>query len=656
MTSVYRPRLFEKIRAVFLSTMDTGNQQQVGTLKEFGSSPIVEIRPLQGAVAYLPFAGQYLVEAPNPQGYEMFVARFVTEVNAQFKGDIPHPYKSQDFMQANRNITRPPGFGTLGNGLFDYVQEVLLLIVTITLILLVYYSFHAAKRIGIMKMHGVSNIRVWYLIVGRLIVLSFLLSSAIGMAAALVIGGTIGSFAMNFLRAQCEVYALIAASSLIAYLYIVRVRVGDAIKNRKHTGSIFAVNTLMKAGWSVFLIFVILGIWSQYATLRAQQALLKGWQETPKTNGYGVFYPLAVGHNYMGIAQGNFSTQSVETKWLYPILNKRGALWIDAQAYRESVLQLPQPPGYIRSIYANPNYLRQFPVYDVHHRQVQISESTSDWILLVPKEYRSRQKEIIQYFHEQRLAAYHADEGQYPVPDRVKHQAIKIIWLTNGQVIFSFDPGVFPKEGNNIVAPIIQVMTTSNTTNMDQLGFIGGDEASALKVRLIRDDPTLTMQALEPELKRLHLDDQLRSVTAINQAILQGIQLLQRQMNVVVVVGLGLLVSLLFLAVQNLTILFTKYRQKFLVRRLFGLGFARIYKEYLLFFAGTWVGQLLICTIVAWLIATSGPPGADGGAGMSVARVLTIGGVLLVIELTVSVVALIRIEGRNIAEAVKEGT
>jgi len=59
---------------------------------------------------------------------------------------------------------------------------------------------------------------------------------------------------------------------------------------------------------------------------------------------------------------------------------------------------------------------------------------------------------------------------------------------------------------------------------------------------------------------------------------------------------------------------------------------------------------------VAWLIATSGPPGADGGAGMSVARVLTIGGVLLVIELTVSVVALIRIEGRNIAEAVKEGT
>lgn len=644
-----------KQRAVFLSTMDTGNQQQVGTLKGFGSSPIVEIRPLRGAVAYLPFAGQYLVEAPNPQNYETFVNRFAAEVNAQFKADILRPYKLRDFMQANRNITRPLGFGTLGNWLFDYVQEILLLIVTITLVLLVYYSFHAAKRIGIMKMHGVSNIRVWYLIVGRLIVLSFLLLSTIGMATAIVIGGSIGSFPINFFREQCTIYVLVTAASLIVYLYVVRIRVSDAIKNRKHTGSVFAVNTLMKVGWSVFLIFVILGVWSQYATLRAQQALLNGWQKNPKTNDYGVFYPLDVGHNYMGIAQGDLSTQYVETNWLYPILNRNGALWINTEEYRESVLPLPRPTGYIRSIYANPNYLHQFPVYDIHHRQVQISESTSDWILLVPQRYRSRGKEVLEYFHQQRLEAYNADEGQYGVPVRVKYQAIKIIWLTNDQAIFSFDPEVFPKEGNNIVDPIIQVLTTSNTTDVDQLGFISGDEASALKIRLIRDDPRLTMPALRPELKRLHLDSQLRSVAAINQAIAQRIQLLQQQMNVVSVLGLGLLASLLFLVVQNLTILFTKYRQKFLVRRLFGLGFTRVYKEYLLLFAGTWVGQLLICTILAWLIATSGPPGADGGAGMSIAGALTIGVMLLVIELTVSVVALIRIEGRNMAEAVKEG-
>jgi len=640
--------------AAFLSTMDRGDQQQVGALEEFGGTPIVEIRPLRQAVAYLPFAGQYLVEASNPQRFETFASRFVTEVNARFKGDIPSPYGLQDFMQARLNITRPPGFGTLGKEYFGHLLLVLLLIVTITLILLVYYSFHAAKRIGIMKMHGVSNIRVWYLIVGRLILLSFLLLSVIGMAAALVIGGAIGVFAMNYLRVQGEVYALAVAASLIVYLYIVRVRVGDAIKNRKHTEGVFAVNTLMKAGWSLFLIFVILGVWGQYATFRAQQALLSTWQGTPKTNGYGVFYPLAIGHDWMDLAQGIFSAQNAETNWLYPILNERGALWIDTQDYRESYLLFPQRPGYIRSIYANPNYLHQFPVFDIHHRPVRIAESTSDWILLVAQRYRGREQEIIQYFHRSRLVAYNEDEGHYPVPGRVKRQAIKIIWLMNGQGIFSFDPEVFPTEGNTIVDPIIQVLTTSNTTNFDQLGLIKGDEASALKVRLIQDDPRLTMRALGPELKRLHLDDQLRSVTGIDQAISQRIQILQQQMNVFLVIGLGLLAGLLFLALQNLTILFTKYRQKFLVRRLFGLGFARIYKEYLLFFAGTWAGQLLICAMVAWLIATSGPPGADGDAGTSVARVLTISGVLLVIELIFSVVAVMRIERRNMAEAVKE--
>lgn len=282
----------------FLSTMETGEPQQAGLLNSFGSSPLVEIRPLQQANEYLPMPGKYFVEAPSQEAYRSFVNQFDSLINSHFEEEILRPYPSQSFLQqsgdsgSNNALSgAPPGFGTLGGEFFNYVQEILILIVTITLLLLVYYSFHAAKRIGIMKMHGVSNVRIWYLVVGRLVLLSFLLSSAACLVAAWRIPNTNGSFVAHLMRIQCEAYAAILISSLLVYLYIATMRIADAIKNRKHTRSIFAVNTLVKAGWTVFLVLVILGIWSQYGALQSQQALLKDWQQTEKPRTTASFIP-----------------------------------------------------------------------------------------------------------------------------------------------------------------------------------------------------------------------------------------------------------------------------------------------------------------------------------------------------------------------------
>lgn len=47
----------------------------------------------------------------------------------------------------------------------------------VTLLLLIYYIFNRAKQIGILKMHGLSNLRLWWIVVGRLI------TTAVGVIA-----------------------------------------------------------------------------------------------------------------------------------------------------------------------------------------------------------------------------------------------------------------------------------------------------------------------------------------------------------------------------------------------------------------------------------------------------------------------------------------
>lgn len=150
----------------------------------------------------------------------------------------------------------------------------------------------------------------------------------------------------------------------------------------------------------------------------------------------------------------------------------------------------------------------------------------------------------------------------------------------------------------------------------------------------------MTHQTLEPELKRLKLNDNLKHLVTVDQFVLQEIYDLQKQMNQLLLISLGLFVGLLVLAVQNLTIFFSKYQRKFIVRRLFGIGFFRTYKEYMLLFSVTWVLQILISYFMN--------KAAD-------IRLLVVAALLIAIELVASGIALMLIERKNKVKVLKGG-
>lgn len=447
----------------FLSTAESGDKDQVGRIKSFGTHTLFEMKPLRFAYKHLPVEGRYFVEASEEQ-YQEFVERVINKIKAAKLVDQGTLLTPVDFDGQSSNF----GKMEIEDDFFAYIRYVMLII---TIFMLMYYMFHESKRIGVMKMHGLSSVRLWYVIVGRWITGVFALAAVIPLLASSLIKDTTGQFMGSVFLSQLTSYVIVTLTSVIAYIFLSRIKIVDVIKNRKETNGIFALNTLFKTGCSLFLILVILSIWSQYHELRIKQENLKSWE---RSKDYGVFYPVMVGNDLEDLEKGFTKTTVTQVTGLYPLLKRMGAVYIDADDYEQTSLRLNK--NGMRSISVNINYLQEFPVYDVNQNPVKISEDTSDWIVLVPEKYRSHEKEILNYITKSRKSRAEGDENLFhvEVPDRVRNQALKIIWIANGQKIFSFNPEVFRTENNMIVDPIIQVVTEKNSLVADLANMMSG--------------------------------------------------------------------------------------------------------------------------------------------------------------------------------------
>lgn len=571
----------------FLSTTQTGSPNQVGVLGAFGGNDLVAVRSLRSAFDSLPVAATYDVEASDQSSVDRFL-NSLAQASSQLAGG-PGLFTAASFAGG---IDSFAGYTTDFAPILNAVQYV---IIFFTALFLAFQVLHDAKKAGVMKLHGFGVVRVWFAIAGRLILLTLLASEVIALLASRFVPDTTFQFTTSVGLTIVRAFAVMLVASVVACAYVVRANISNSIKNRKDTRGVFALNTLVKIACSVALIAVGAGLWLQYTNAAKERAQLGNWQ---KARGYGIFYPGEVGNDLVEYETGGNATVAADVYDLYPLLNDRGALYVDASNYEPVALAESFPPGAYRSIEVNVNYLKRFPVRDDSGRTIQISEDTSDWVVLAPSRYRSQQTEILAYFQLLRTGsgsqqgAAQADQAVFgrPAPASVLHQKVSIIWTQDDQAVFSFNPLVNPDHGNNIVDPIIEVMTSANSVGFDRANMIG---ATALKVRLLDGDTVRTLQDLLPTLKRLKLDDNLPYLITMDEYVSQQIARLDNGIRSVEFAGIALFVGLLVLAVQSLSILFERYSRRITVRRLFGAGFMRTYREPLLIFTAVWSVQLV---------------------------------------------------------------
>jgi putative ABC transport system permease protein len=634
----------------FLSTTQTGSPNQVGVLGDFGGNDLVAIRGLRSGFDSLQVAGTYDVESSAPSSFDRFL-NSLAQASSQVAGG-PGLFTATSFNGGNDSFA---GYATEYAPILNAVQYV---IIFFTALFLAFQVLHDAKRAGVMKLHGFGVVRVWFAIAGRLILLSMVASEAIALLASRFVPDTTFEFTASIGLTIVRAFAVMLVASIAACAYVARANISNSIKNRKDTRGVFAVNTLVKIACSVALIAVGAGLWLQYTNAARERQQFGNWD---KARGFGIFSPTLVGNDLVEVETGGNATTAAEVYDLYPALNDRGALYVDANNYEPVALTQSFPPGAYRSIVVNVNYLKQFPLRDDSGRPIVIGEDISDWVVLAPSRYKSQQAEILAYFQLQRTgsanqeSAAQADQAAFgrPAPASVAHQKVSIIWTQDNQAVFSFNPLVNPDHGNNIVDPFIEVITSANSVGLDRANMLSGGGGTAMKIRLIGGDTVRTMQDLLPTLRRLKLDDNLPYLITMDQYVSQQIAALDQGIRSVAFAGVVLSVGLLVLAVQSLSILFERYSRRITVRRLFGAGFMRTYREPLLIFTSVWTFQLVGALVANRLgLSPFSTPTSSSVAGDG--NVAAIAAFVALLEVLFSAGVLTFIERRSVVRVLKQ--
>lgn len=636
---------------LFLSSIQTDNKNQVGKINYFDPKQIITIQSLQSSYDYLPVNGRYFAEAKGDKNFQLFLETFTQKINTYLieqNGAGATSYTTKDFQPSEAFTEPSEGFFAQTTGSGKQFEQLLLF--SITLLLLVYYIFNSVRRIGIFKMHGISNLRLWWIITGRDITITVAITIIGVLLFVLGLQIPVSLIYKSFLQIG-QAYIIFLIMSMLCYVYISTIKVNQTIKNRKDTQVIFILNMVLKVVCAIVLIKLILQTYTSYVELSVKQDRIRS-QESQVSNWKGM-------ENYGNVkAYAGYTTAYTHQEFeadlskldkalyeLYPAFNATGALYIDTRDYEQSSLLLNQGFSGILSITVNPNYLKAYPIYDHYGSPIQLSEETTDWILLVPEQYREREKEIRQYFDEDKeMRNFYLmkDEGQ----------KMKIIWINSDQYIFSLNPDVFPEARNSILDPIIHVKTEQNHLFTYRSGIKGFGLNDPLKVKLIDQDPVLTYEKIRPMIEQQKLDNIITIVT-FRQYVSEELDNLYQEIRNAFFTMLGIIGIFIFLIAQNLLIIFQKHQKRLVIKRLFGIGFFKTYQS-----------------VFVWLVVTSGvyvvisflinqtqnhPMDKQLIKGIMDPHFMIIILILLCIEFLATVIALIIIERRNKIEVIKGG-
>ena len=160
------------------------------------------------------------------------------------------------------------------------------------------------------------------------------------------------------------------------------------------------------------------------------------------------------------------------------------------------------------------------------------------------------------------------------------------------------------------------------------------------------------MNVLRPTLKNLKLDGNLQHLVTVNELILQEINQLRDAMKWITVTALVLSVGLLALLAENLAIVFDANARKIVVRRLFGSGFVRTYKEPLRLLVMIWALQIAAALLAnragAHIVSVSGSSSVPDDS-----IVLSAATIVILVELVGAIIALTFIEKRHLVHVLK---
>lgn len=627
----------------FVSTTFGRRPGQVGWIAELVGLPRTSLRPLREAASRQFAAGTYYVEASSPGQARAFLARLTEEIRTS-------PRLRADGVAGSRpptlvaNPGLPAHFGDPDGSILPFIWFAVIGLSILVVVTVLFACLAQSKGIGVRRLHGDGPVRIWWEVTGRLMAGAF----AVGMVGVALVADALGRWS-GVLVGRAVVTGLVVdavamLASAVAVAYAIRLPVNQALKGRRPLGVPLTLDVGAKIGVLAAAVLLSLGPWAKAALVgqKLRDLRIESTEATPFSH-YGYF------RNRVGLQLLDYAEQArpsnlyVEERWLYPYLDRRGLVFVDAADFD------PGTSGRGRILTVNRNYLRAFPLWSPsgHHR-IQVGETASP-VVLVPERDRARESSLVREAlqgwclpgRDGFCAPWRPGTGSPPAK----------VLVYRDQAVPTLDPDLSPTHNYRVESPAIAVMTRRNTSLGERTAVVGG-LGSAWKIP-IHGGVAATYAAILPELRKLDLARDLTALTTVRgaeRARVMGLRaaFFKRIASAVAFLALGVL-----LAGASITRIFVRFRRRFLVRRLHGESLLSAYREWAVLLVGTVLAEFVLCAL--YVYSRNPPPLAQRPSnGTDLVRVFVVWALVTVVEIGASLVFMRRRERAALSVALKE--
>lgn len=607
----------------FLSTQNSENTGQTGKLYGHMFHMDLSIYPFYQMFSDLKASGRYFAELPAGENKEVFLQCLQKNIMKEFNKKIPVKSLEGDSLHVE--------IPTVDISSYQYLCAILLLLL---IAFLLYALFRESKHIAILKLNGISTWKILWLLLGKIFIV--FACSIISIAIAIGIYTGEWPYVWLVLKNSVGMYILTLILLLVVGVADVRAcRVHQNLNGKSNSKNVFCLNMVVKALSILLVLSVGQTVYINFMDYRKNMNLYKAWGDASY---YGTFNAFKKGSSItfsdMIQAEGKIA------KDVYPVVNRQGALFINAHDFQPEYLS--QPSQQYPSVTVNPNYLKKYSLLDSFGKPVEISENETNWVLLAPVHYKSQEKKLIKYFETIRAGMNEVDRQEYGVSVKEsKGQSIKIIWIKDGQEVYTYNSKVSPETAGTVSNALVQVLTEHNSCIADRDCVHGNGASDPLKIKL-HGTKQETYNQLLPTLKEVGVAENLTHFVSIDQYMMEKATEAKSQTNLFLLITIVLAAVLLFIIVQNMAIIFDRNQKDIIVKKLFGWQWYRRFGKYIGISMS--VSVIVLCAYCVFSFVTgSVEPGYLVGSSL----------LLLAVEAAVSFITILHTENRKAVDTLK---
>lgn len=548
----------------FLSTKNTGDSNQIGKLGSFDGKINFEINTLKSMINTNKFLiiGNCTVQlVPNDK-----IDLFMQDLKESLRTD-------EIVVEPQNNLTIN----------YHYNKWIIPALYFIIAVLILYSIVKSYKKFAIKMLLGYSKKDIWLEAISNLVLIQCIILIVTDLAMSLYLFKEYNSYFINFIKIilinNLELLLIFFVISSLPFIYMYNIKIIHMLKNKLPVKEIVVFNSFIKVV-TILLLFSLINQGLQNYD-RIKSVFNNNYKQWEEAKNYYVV-PSIKANN--GVIEDESKLDNMQVQ-LYYNINKEGAIWADFYGYSPILKEAESvKPDYEKMyVTVNPNYLKKHILYDVNNNPISISETESDFILLVPDKFKEFESNIID-------DAKRVKKG-FIEKNILANQEIKIIYTKSNQKLFSYESDVNPTDGNMVTDPIIRVVTEKNGIRWDYEQIIG-EAGNPIKINV--DSSSDPQKFLHDKFKKFELDQYVSSFVRADEGIAFESKDVYNLLTFIIGGLVVLIIVMLLTIIQNIYCFFEEYKKQLAIRQFHGYKARNKYRELFILLLITWSIVLII--------------------------------------------------------------